>query len=152
MAESTDTKRVVAIAVDESEHSEQAFRWYMDNIRRPDDFLLLIHCPETYDFTMASPGVVEQLLKELEERVNKLEQTYRAKLKGHGVVGKFRTGSGKPGETICSISKEENATMIITGTRGLGKFRRTIMGSVSDYVIHHSNVPVLVCRHMVAGS
>lgn len=68
------------------------------------------------------------------------------------MVGKFRTGAGKPGEIICSISKEEDATLIITGTRGLGKFRRTIMGSVSDYVIHHSHVPVLVCRHIVAGS
>ena len=63
------------------------------------------------------------------------------------ISGKFRTASGKPGEKIVSIAAEEGAMMIITGTRGLGKFRRTILGSVSDYVVHHSTVPVLVCRN-----
>lgn len=62
------------------------------------------------------------------------------------IDGKFRTGGGKPGEAILKIAKEENATLIVTGTRGLGKIRRTVLGSVSDYVIHHSPVPVLVCR------
>ena len=62
------------------------------------------------------------------------------------IDGRFRTGAGKPGEVILKIAKEEKATMIITGTRGLGKIRRTILGSVSDYIIHHSSVPVLVYR------
>ena len=63
------------------------------------------------------------------------------------LTGKFRTGQGKPGEVICKIAEEENAKLIITGTRGLGKIRRTFLGSVSDYIIHHSHVPVLVTRH-----
>ena len=61
--------------------------------------------------------------------------------------GSFRTGQGKPGEAICRIADEEKAAVIVCGTRGLGTIRRTIMGSVSDYIVHHSHVPVLVCRH-----
>uniref|UniRef100_A0A0B6XZ49 UspA domain-containing protein n=1 Tax=Arion vulgaris TaxID=1028688 RepID=A0A0B6XZ49_9EUPU len=139
-------QRVVAIAVDESQHSINAFEWYCDYIRKDGDYLLLIHVPETYDLTLASPSVVEQLLKELEVRVDNLERKYRDKLLARGISGKFRTTSGKPGEKIVSLASEENATFIITGTRGLGKFRRTIMGSVSDYIVHHASVPVLVCR------
>ncbi|XP_012942557.1 universal stress protein in QAH/OAS sulfhydrylase 3'region [Aplysia californica] len=145
MAES-GSQRVVAIAIDESEHSDHAFQWYYDHIYKTGDYLLLIHVPETYDFTMASPAVVEQLLKELEERVDNLEKKYRDKLLSKRMSGKFRTASGKPGEKIVSIAHEERATLIITGTRGLGKFRRTILGSVSDYIVHHAVVPVLVCR------
>ena len=63
------------------------------------------------------------------------------------IPGKFRTGGGKPGEIICKYAEEENAALIVTGTRGLGKVRRTLLGSVSDYVIHHSKVPILVCRN-----
>jgi len=54
---------------------------------------------------------------------------------------------GNPGEVIVKVAKEEHATLIVTGTRGMGKIRRTFMGSISDFVIHHSPVPVLVCRH-----
>lgn len=36
--------------------------------------------------------------------------------------------------------------MIITGTRGMGKMRRTILGSVSDYLVNHAVCPVMVCR------
>lgn len=60
--------------------------------------------------------------------------------------GKVRTMSGKPGEVVCKVAEEENATIIVCGTRGQGKIRRTLIGSVSDYIVHHSNIPVLVCR------
>lgn len=42
---------------------------------------------------------------------------------------------------------EVKATYVVTGTRGQGKIRRTILGSVSDYIVHHSPVPVVVARH-----
>jgi len=58
-----------------------------------------------------------------------------------------RSESGsKPGEIICKVAEEEDVAMIIVGTRGLGKVRRAIMGSVSDYVVHHAPCPVIVCR------
>ena len=55
--------------------------------------------------------------------------------------------SGKPGEVIVDLATEEKASMIVMGTRGLGTIRRTLMGSVSDYVVHHAHCPVVVCRH-----
>lgn len=53
--------------------------------------------------------------------------------------------SGKVGEAIVSAAKEERADLIILGTRGMGRVQRTFLGSVSDYVLHHSHIPVLVC-------
>lgn len=52
--------------------------------------------------------------------------------------------SGKPGEAICAAAKKENASMIVMGSRGLNAIRRTFVGSVSDYVLHHTHVPVTV--------
>ena len=51
---------------------------------------------------------------------------------------------GAPGDGICKVAQDENITCIVLGNRGLGAFRRTILGSVSDHVIHHSRVPVLL--------
>lgn len=62
-------------------------------------------------------------------------------------AGVLKTTSGKPGEAICRLAEDENAVMIIVGMRGMGKVRRTILGSVSDYLIHHAHCPVVVCRH-----
>ena len=57
--------------------------------------------------------------------------------------------AGKSGEAIIAAAREEKAGLIVMGTRGMGKFRRTLLGSVSDYVLHHADVPVLICRHPV---
>jgi len=55
-------------------------------------------------------------------------------------------GGSKPGEVICKVAEHDAVTMIVVGTRGLGSVRRTIMGSVSDYVVHHAHCPVVICR------
>ena len=56
---------------------------------------------------------------------------------------------GKPaGEVICGIVKDENVDMVIMGTRGQGLIRRTILGSVSDYVVHHAHIPVGVVPNL----
>lgn len=140
-------KRVVALAIDASEHAEKAYEWYLTNVRKDNDYIVLIHCPEMYDLTMASPAVVQQLLNEVTVKVQTLENKYKEKLLKAKLPGKFRTAAGKPGEAICKIADEEKCDLIVTGTRGLGTVRRTLLGSVSDYIIHHSKVPVLVCRH-----
>ena len=50
------------------------------------------------------------------------------------------------GEAITEEAADEKAGLIIMGTRGMGTVRRTLLGSVSDYVIHHATCPVLVVR------
>lgn len=49
------------------------------------------------------------------------------------------------GQHLCQMAKKEKVDMIVMGTRGLGTVRRTVLGSVSDYVLHHSSVPVSIC-------
>ncbi len=36
--------------------------------------------------------------------------------------------------------------MIIIGSRGLGKFKEMVLGSVSNKVLHHSKASVLIVR------
>lgn len=55
-----------------------------------------------------------------------------------------QTSQDSIGHTICKIAQENNASMIVIGQRGLGTIRRTFLGSVSDYVLHHAQIPVLV--------
>ncbi|KAK2190650.1 hypothetical protein NP493_72g03014 [Ridgeia piscesae] len=89
----------------------------------------------------------DEAVKKEQLKVKEIEDKYNGKILEHGISGRVRTESGtKPGEILCKMAENENATLIVMGTRGLGKVRRTIMGSVSDYVVHHAHCPVIVCR------
>eukprot|EP00794_Sanderia_malayensis_P003630 gene3630-4144_t len=56
----------------------------------------------------------------------------------------LQTADGTPGETIVKIAQENDANVIVMGSRGLGTVRRTLLGSVSDYVLHHAHTPTIV--------
>ena len=45
---------------------------------------------------------------------------------------------------ICSEAKNEKVDLIVVGCRGQSTARRTILGSVSDYIVHHASCPVCV--------
>lgn len=116
------------------------------------DEIVLVHVSEYTALVQApalltDPVVVTELIKEEEVKIRRLVDKYSSKMKQLHIGAKVKQMSGKVGEAIVTAAKEENATLIVVGTRGMGKVRRTFLGSVSDYVLHHAHVPVLVCCH-----
>ncbi|XP_062617118.1 universal stress protein in QAH/OAS sulfhydrylase 3'region-like isoform X4 [Saccostrea cucullata] len=88
-----------------------------------------------------------ELLEEVRHKVEALEAKYNKKIEKMGIKSaKFLKRHGDPGEAIVHVAEKEHANLIVTGCRGMGLLRRTFMGSVSDYVMHHASCPVLVCR------
>jgi nucleotide-binding universal stress UspA family protein len=60
-------------------------------------------------------------------------------------VKDFLEHGKKPGEAICAVAERENAILVVLGTRGQSLVRRTLLGSVCDYVVKHSKgIPTLV--------
>ncbi|HZP80897.1 MAG TPA: universal stress protein [Chthonomonadaceae bacterium] len=53
---------------------------------------------------------------------------------------------GHPVDKIVRVAEEEQADLIVLGSRGLGGFQRFLLGSVSDGVLHHAHCPVLIVR------
>lgn len=145
-------ERTVLIAMDGSDYSDYAFEWYWQNIHRDDDKVILLHVPEYHTvvqspMVMADVTVITEMMQEEEKRIKSFLETLGQKLKDKKVGGKVKSVGGNPGEVICKVSNDEHASLIVTGTRGMGKIRRTFLGSISDYIIHHAHVPVLVVRH-----
>ncbi|KAL4424950.1 hypothetical protein ABPG77_009679 [Micractinium sp. CCAP 211/92] len=61
-------------------------------------------------------------------------------------------GASDVGESIVHYAKENAVSMAVLGARGLGSWQRAIMsfvglGSVSDYVVHHCDIPVVIVKH-----
>ena len=54
--------------------------------------------------------------------------------------------SKTPGQTIIETANEERCFAIVIGTKGRSKIQKALMGSVSDYVLKNSNVPVIIVK------
>jgi nucleotide-binding universal stress UspA family protein len=65
-----------------------------------------------------------------------------------GITGETVPLEGMPGEEICKAARERDVRVIVIGAHGWGRLGRIIHGSVSEYVLHHADAPVLV----VAGA
>jgi nucleotide-binding universal stress UspA family protein len=76
-----------------------------------------------------------------------LEIKYQQLLNDSQIKHKFEViTTSKPGEAIVRRARELTADMIVMGSRGHGVMGRALFGSVSDYVLHHSHVPVVIHR------
>ncbi|XP_020625051.1 uncharacterized protein LOC110062465 [Orbicella faveolata] len=139
--------RLIAIAVDPSDYSEKAFDWFMANVYHEGDRLVVIHSHELHPPVMPHMIATEEWKREVikhENIIKELEKKYEKKCKTLKLSAKIVIESGPPGQEICKVAKREGATFIVLGSRGAGTVRRTILGSVSDYVIHHAHIPVVV--------
>ena len=61
-----------------------------------------------------------------------------------GVQTEFTQVSGNPGPAICKLAKTWNADLIMVGSHGRKGLNEMLMGSVSNYVVHHAPCSVLV--------
>jgi nucleotide-binding universal stress UspA family protein len=71
------------------------------------------------------------------------EQVERIRASG-GEVAKAYLRRGRTSNEVIALSKEIDAGLLVVGSRGLGTVRRILMGSQSEEIVHHAQVPVLV--------
>ncbi|KAL4227982.1 hypothetical protein ACF0H5_013420 [Mactra antiquata] len=146
-------KRNVLIAMDGSKHAIFAFEWYVANIFQPNDNVIMAHCAEhgvnlpPTAMMAGNPTVIQAMMKEHEEEVMKVFKTIDALANKHNIKHTLERLTGPPGEAVVKAAEQQNCELIIAGSRGHGSLRRTILGSVSDYIVHHAHVPVLICKH-----
>lgn len=59
---------------------------------------------------------------------------------------KPKTDSGNPGEKITRLAKDGNYDLIVIGSRGRGAGKELFLGSVSNYVLHKADAPVMIVK------
>ena len=156
--------RFIFISVDGSEHSDRAFNWYLNNMRRKGDKVGIVNViePPTVPatFMMMGPVVVpEEWNAEIQDCLDRsklVTDKYEKRCTENGLEHTVLTESactiGGPGETICQLARDEKAHGIVMGSRGLSAIRRAFIGSVSSYVVGHSPVPVVILPPQHSGS
>jgi nucleotide-binding universal stress UspA family protein len=70
----------------------------------------------------------------------------RALLDRQGIPYKLHITVGPAGESIAGFAKKLGCDTIVMGTRGMGKIKGALLGSVSTEVIRHADVPVTLVK------
>jgi nucleotide-binding universal stress UspA family protein len=63
-----------------------------------------------------------------------------------GEVAKAHLRGGRTSNEVLALGGELGAGLLVVGSRGLGTVQRILMGSQSEEIVHHAQVPVLVLR------
>lgn len=156
-AQEQDHGNTVVIAMDGSEYSDYALTFYADCLHKTGNKVWIAHVTE---YRMVSnPAVavmsgstdislVTKEIKEEEARSNELIEKLTQRLSFLKIDGKVENVHGEVGPALVTFATEKNADFIVVGCRGKGMIRRTFTGSVTDYITHHSHVPVVIARNI----
>ncbi|PAA51242.1 hypothetical protein BOX15_Mlig032787g2 [Macrostomum lignano] len=151
---SASATRRILIAIDGSEHSGRAVDWYAANMNQSDDELLFVYVVEPPAVSLATrltrADVTAAYAKAVDKAVDvghRLAASVREQCNSAGISQTIRflerMGS-KPGPALVEVANEERAGFIVLGSRGQSRVRRTFLGSVSEYVLHHAHRPVCI--------
>jgi nucleotide-binding universal stress UspA family protein len=64
----------------------------------------------------------------------------------NGILFERKIAFGDPGHIIVKFAKDKKFDIIVMGARGRGALKEIFFGSVSNYVLHKANVPVLIVK------
>ncbi len=87
----------------------------------------------------------------MENEANILTMKMASRLENLGVDAKPKILRSKESvwQSLIDLSDAEKSDLMVAGTRGLGAFRRMVLGSVSTNLVNHASCPVLVVRKRV---
>ena len=87
---------------------------------------------------------------EYEEHEKEAQQLLEAQvdhLEGAGATeAQLHLRMGRADEEIVELAQSINAGLIVMGSRGQGRLRRALVGSVSESVVRHAHCPVTIVR------
>lgn len=153
--------RRIGVAVDFSACSKKALKWAVDNVVRDGDHLILITVRPEGNYEEGEMQLWEATGSPLVPLMEFSDPTIMRKYgvkpdpetidivstiaqKGVVVVMKIYWGDAR--EKICEAIDKIPLSCIIIGNRGLGKLKRAILGSVSNYVVNNGSCPVTVVK------
>jgi nucleotide-binding universal stress UspA family protein len=103
-----------------------------------------IHAPPHSEFR--GVGSVE---KSLNVEVKKIMESAKVLAAQNGIVFKEKILRGDIGYNIVKLAHGKNKfDMIVLGSRGRSSTKQMFFGSVSNYVIHASKIPVVIVKSL----
>lgn len=149
----------ILVAMDQSALSEQVFATALGLAQSQGAHLHLAHCftlplPTNLDFGDRYRASAKEFLAIAQDQMDvTLERTRQwlasleAQAQSAAVEVSWDWRGGEAGPQICEIAQQYQADLIVIGRRGRGRLQTALLGSVSNYVLHHAHCSVLVVQN-----
>ena len=134
----------ILLATDGSREAELAATTASDLANATNSELHIVHVGELLPSLLAQTEVEPaQLEREARER---LDEQVRTVEEAGGTIKEAHLRLGRADEEIVDLAQSLGVGLIVMGSRGHGRIRRALMGSVSDSVVRHAPCPVTIVR------
>jgi nucleotide-binding universal stress UspA family protein len=146
----------ILVCLDGSELAKQILPYAAEEALRFQSKLVLLQVvPEPVAFSPGIPGTgaapiqTDTMVEEAEDALNGarnyLEEIAKP-LRKKGIQVEAVSVLGRAGETILGYADRNNVDLIAIATHGRSGLGRAVFGSVADYVLRESGLPMLVIR------
>ncbi|MDX1278245.1 universal stress protein [Oceanihabitans sediminis] len=138
----------IIVPIDFSEHSEYALETAAVFAKKYNAEILALHMLELSNAVLTSTGDSQQMETVFYLRLAKqkfkdfLDKDYLKGIKVTPIVKHFKVFS-----EISEVGKEHNVDLIIMGSQGTSGLKEVFIGSNTEKVVRHSEIPVLVIKH-----
>lgn len=138
--------KTILVPLDGSENSKRALKKAIE-IAKPERSKILglyvVYAPPAFVISKPKINFKENLIHDSQKFLDNAKET--CKKNGIDFESKIIHGSD-PGFDIVKFSENKKFDMIVVGARGLNPVKKILIGSVSNYVLNNTKIPVLVVK------
>ena len=137
----------ILVPTDGSREAELALTTAADLAKSTDSKLHVLHVgevplvyhPERHAYQAEYEEHEKESQQLLESQVERIEGASATEAQAH-------LRMGRADEEIVELAQSIDAGLIVMGSRGQGRLRRALVGSVSESVVRHAHCPVTIVR------
>lgn len=146
----SDNTGPVVVGVDGSAQSLQAVELALEEAGLRGVPLHVVHCADITPAVLHLSGGVNVNTKDLADRQHQQVWELAAPVLDDTDVDVTRIElSGYPADELVRHAEENDAVLVVVGTRGRGRVASAVLGSTSMRVLEHAPCPVLVAKRRV---
>ncbi len=110
--------------------------------------ILILTVQSPYEFQDHPDPVVRKEFEAFQYQAisERILEIAKSKFEDTGIPVTTHVIQGNPAHEIIEFADKQSCDMIIMCTHGMGTVKRFMLGSVTNKVVHHASVPVLVVR------
>ncbi|HET7089631.1 MAG TPA: universal stress protein [Anaerolineae bacterium] len=135
----------ILVAYDGSPHSDRALDAALALAKYTQSELVLVHAHDKIPSYLGDPNF-QQAVNRAVIAGRELLETAAKRARAAGVQVMTNVLEGPPAEAILRVAEAEHCDLIVMGSRGLGQLKGLLLGSVSERVLQHAAIPVMIVR------